>query len=894
MTNTPFCVLEDLINESDVEQKFILPLLVSNSPIGFGYTHSDYRTKPDIRKILIDKGANEKLYFPDYVIVISGLPLMIIEAKAPGEDLEEAMRQARLYANELNYKHPKNIDPCRKIIATDGHRILFSYVDSQEYKIEIDFANINPIDPTYNNLLNLVNRSSTLADSKEILSKIRGGAKFIKPKQLLGGKTAQGVTVKENSFGSTLSFEFRNIFNPQTGNERRDIVENAYVTTKRILRHVQPIEKIIRRSSFFGEEVNKIDDTEYPTEIIEKFRNRENLRNELILLIGGVGSGKSTFTDYLRLIALPDDIKDEIVWINIDLNTAPLNKEEIYLWLKLNIIDKLISKYPEIDFEERDVLLKLYGPEFKALRKGAASFFDPDSYDYKKLFADKLLELDKDPDKKSKSLVRYLCSSRRKLFVIMLDNCDKRKAEEQLLMFEVATWLKEYYQCLIFLPLRDTTFSIYRKQKPLDTVIKDLVFRIDPPLLREVIINRVRFTLRKMSKGKKTFTYELSNGMKVEYPQSEQGLYLASIVRSLFENAYFNRLISGIAGKDIRKGLEVFLNFCRSGHIDESEILKMKKFGSQYIIKNHTVSKIILRGDRRYFSGEESIIKNIFASYPEEDELPNPFTRLFILKSLNSLYFIEGPSRMRGFHTASSIISDIVVFGHDKNRVIKEINALIKYGLIITESQSEFLEDENDLISISSYGMIHVDLLNDTNYISACAEDMYFRDQEIASTIYKRISGKLGYGQFSFETTLENCIDTLDYLKDYRDSHLPSHASEVLSEAKNDHYSLVELKEKVLRYSNDLDYFQFKRIIQENPPGKICECVIVSIQQYGIFVEFGLEYSGFVHISSIERLGKSLNEYEMGDSIVAEIETYNESHNRFQLKYIRDFEYQEG
>jgi hypothetical protein len=97
-----FCNPDDLQSESDVEQKFVYPLLTSPSPLGLGYSPVELRTKPDIRKLLIGKGDSKKPYYPDYVVIMSGLPIFIVEVKTPGQDLDEAAREARLYANELN------------------------------------------------------------------------------------------------------------------------------------------------------------------------------------------------------------------------------------------------------------------------------------------------------------------------------------------------------------------------------------------------------------------------------------------------------------------------------------------------------------------------------------------------------------------------------------------------------------------------------------------------------------------------------------------------------------------------------------------------------------------------------------------------------------------------
>ncbi len=174
------------------------------------------------------------------------------------------------------------------------------------------------------------------------------------------------------------------------------------------------------------------------------------------------------------------------------------------------------------------------------------------------------------------------------------------------------------YSCLVFLPLRDTTFDNFSKEPPLDTVIKDFVFRIDPPLLKEVISERLKFALREMGRNKNKLSFALPNGMVVEYPQSDQGFYLSSIVRSLFESSYFSRLVTGLAGRDIRKGLEIFLDFCKSGHIDEAEIFKIRQSKGQYLLPNYLISRVILRGNKRFFSDSGLIVKNLFDKRPHE------------------------------------------------------------------------------------------------------------------------------------------------------------------------------------------------------------------------------------------------------------------------------------
>ena len=58
-----YCELENIITESDVEQKFIYPFLKAETPIGLGLKDSEILTKHILRKKLIDKGQKQMSYW---------------------------------------------------------------------------------------------------------------------------------------------------------------------------------------------------------------------------------------------------------------------------------------------------------------------------------------------------------------------------------------------------------------------------------------------------------------------------------------------------------------------------------------------------------------------------------------------------------------------------------------------------------------------------------------------------------------------------------------------------------------------------------------------------------------------------------------------------------------
>lgn len=884
--------IEEINNESDVEQKFILPFLIASPPFGLGYSTSDVRTKTDLRQFEIEKGTSKKLYYPDYIIILHGLPILIIEAKHPNEtNLDEALREARLYATEINALFPSSFNPCTKILATNAKHTICTLWDSNIIEINLTYTEFEVTNLAYSKFIEFAKKDSLLRIADELQSKYFCKPKFSKPTFLLGGKAVRFEELKLNSFGNTLALEHRHLFNPVTREERDNIVKNAYVVSKRRLRHVDPIDKIIRAAKPPSvTDAHEIETTKKPSEIITRLRSPSKLKNELLLLIGGVGCGKSTFIDFLRNVALPEDIKELTAWVSINMNNAPLSRETIYPWLKKQIIKELQQLHPKDDFYDLLCLEKLYAVELQRVKRGPASYFERGIQQYNKIMSDSLINLQEDLDITLNAYIRYLCAERNKLLVILLDNSDKRNRDDQLLMFDVAKWLQKECSCLVFLPIRDTTYDHHRMEPPLDTVIKDLVFRINAPLFMDVLYKRVEFALREMNRDdKELLSYNLPNGMRVQYPQSEQAFYLACMLRSIFQNdVLFRRIVSGIAGTDIRRGLEIFLDFCKSGHVSEKEILQIRHSRGDYILPKHIVTRVLFRGNRRYYHDSNSMVKNLFVSYPE-DVIPDPFNRLAILTWLKLNYRLKGPNGILGYHKISTLISQLVPYGHDSRRIMSEVEALSKAGCIITETQDLINISPDDLISIAPSGHVHLEFLHNLDYIATCSEDVWFSNQSIAQHIADRLIGNIGTGHLTLFSAIQNAEDLLVYLNDYKTKYL-ANPSSFLSEYNVTNYcDLSNALTNVIRLKDRIDPVeQNKRIELEYPPGSIVDCLITGIKSYGIFAEFGLNASGLIHISEFGQTTNAsrllFEDFDTGDTIQAEIICFKHDHGRFSLR----------
>lgn len=865
-----------LLSESDVEQKVIFPLLTNNYPEGLNYSSRYILTKHNLKRFQIDKGQKTKLYYPDYVINIDGIPSIVVEAKKPHEDLYEAYREACLYATEINRFYDTGINPCRYVFACDGIKILFGYSDSNpmEEMLIKDFSVGNDISTCF---LEEFSYNSIKKYVEITAQKLRKTQKFHKPLFMLGGKFIQNKQTK-NSFGENISIQYRHLFNPIVDEEMSDIVKNAYVTVSKHESHINPIDKLIRKKIVPSVENSVyLEDSSDPQPLVEKLREAYKYNNQVLLLIGSVGSGKSTFTTYLKEVALSEDTRERLLWVRLDLNNTILNKEDIYKWVKKSVITQIKDYYNKIDFDDLDIIKRLYKQEIEKFDKIAKSLLN--ETEYKVQLYNNIQTYLNDDDITLDLLIENFLIKDLKNLIIVLDNCDKRNLDEQLFMFEVANWIKERIKAIVFLPLRDTTYDHHRTEKPLDTVIKDLTFRITPPSLEKIIYSRFKYAIR-LSEKADSGHYFLPNGMTVSYPKEDELFYLKSLLSSLFQNPFFKKLMAGLAGSNIRYGIELFLDFCKSGHISESEIFKIIQKKGNHKLPYHIISRVFFRSDRVYYKDESSKIKNLFFSDPK-DNVANPFVRIHILNWLQHRAHEKGESGVKGFHSVQKLLNELMAIGCEEKRLKLEILTLLRQRLIISESQDTEQYEDNDLISINSSGKIHIDLLNNIDYLSTCSEDTWIDLEVEAHKILLNLAGKGMSSHLSLTSAMENAKTLIDFLQRYYENNFQIYENYI------DNYNAIPFDfEKVHEL---LETSKYKIKVLENVQfnkGDVKKVTINNITRYGIFASFDdSEKVCYLRKELIPDMDFEMN-YNIGDKIEVEIICFNDAHQKYEVKLI--------
>lgn len=884
-------------NESDVEQKFVMPLLSEAPPHGLGYGVAQIDTKPTVFGEFIGKGKTRRKYIPDYLVQVSSLPLLVVEVKAPGENIAEALAEARLYAHEINSKYFTHVNPAKHVLATNGEQVVLASWDSAKVRLTLDIVDGKLTTLGLNKLSEAIGWQ-VLVDDARGAWQLLSSRDFYCPKNLLGGKNVRNQVVAKNQFGTNLSLRFRHLFNPRSLQERSYIVKNAYIQSFNRNRHVDPIDKVVRQS--IPPSCSMLDEAESAKggNLASVISRGTKLEGSILLLIGGPGVGKTTFVDYLREVALQPSLIDSTTWVHLNINDCPTSQEYAYRWIQEQIIATLGGCFPEEDSTGPDFLKQLYWQECKKLIRGPLSLLDPESEAYKTRLVDSLMSWSADLGLTSKRYVEHFVRSRGKLLLVVFDNCDKRTRDEQLRMFEVANWLKSEIPCLLFLPIRDVTYDNHKNEPPLDTVLKDMTFRIEPPRFSEVLKRRIKLAIEELadeSGNANNYSYSLPNGIRVTYPASDLGVYLASVLKSVFEHDRLVRKTTiGLAGRDIRQALEIFLDFCSSGHIGSDEIFQIKQKNGDHTISYHTVKRVLLRRDRKYYDGDVALIKNILWA-DTDDPLPLYCLRLAILRWLYEQRFNKGPSGLKGYFPASKLIECLVPLAATPTAIMRELNYLVKNRVVTAESLGLALESEEDLIALSSSGHVHLGLVDDVDYLGTIAEELWYTDSSAAT----QISGRLGRGVPTFADTLENATTLCDYLKARGHSvnkSVPKRADALerlmdlsttfvaVSDAQSRRKPSVKTKQS--RQSGQPRKVWSKQLLEALTIGRAFTGVVEGVDKIGCYVkifipEVNSTLVGLIHVNDYPGTAFSANQ---GERLKVVINHVNAQKRRFNLK----------
>jgi len=751
--------LEGIRNESDVEQKIIMPLLKEV----LGYSDLEIRTKDYLAPTRIDKGAGKKMgYYPDYIIYIGGIPCIIIEAKDVNVPSEEGYREARLYATEINKRYPENINPVKYILSTNGIDLYLSPWDSEKEVQVLNTKNLQEGLKDLAVLKSMISRSYLLTHAQVIRDKLYSVDRY-KPLFLIGGPSRQSSQLAPNTFAADLVPILRKYFDPDETKWSEEILEKGYCSSDEITKYNSTLESLLKDRIMLRGGVESLKTTKKKADVIDKALHKavgakSDIPDPFILIIGGVGSGKSMFIERYYKYLINEEIREKTLWSVVDFNTAPQNIKYLETWICQEFINDFSKRNGDENFFSFENLKRYFAPDIARREKGPYKLLKENAYSsYVQKITEDITKWHDDPEKLSDSIIRYYSKDKNIPVVIVFDNVDKRDRDQQLSIFQSVQWFRSKNKCFSILSLRDETFDAYKDSPPLDAFLKPFAFRIVPPRFINVVKRRLELAISYLSsQTDKTLTYSLPNGIQVTYPSTKLGKYLLSIYLSVFNpKRKISLILEALSGKNIRRALEMFADILISGYFGDDLIFSITE-GNKFNIPEWLVIRVLMRSNYEFFADNHGYTQNLLA-VQAGSKTSNNFILLEILEFLGNRRKERTSFKIEGYRYVPEIAFHCSKLGYSKEDIFWALELLLNRGLITADHQRTSGITDQDYIKISASGYYHLRFLaSRTEYLSSIPIDTYFNNQSIAQRI----------ADFSFDS-MKNRNKRMELLKEY-------------------------------------------------------------------------------------------------------------------------------
>lgn len=449
-----------------------------------------------------------------------------------------------------------------------------------------------------------------------------------------------------------------------------------------------------------------------------------SLSHRPILLIGDVGSGKSTFINNLIKVEA-DTIFNNAITLKIDLGSQAIFTEDIKRTIINEVCKQLLEKY-KIDVDKNEFVRGVY---YKALEKRKQSIY---SLLYKinnKKAIEKEIEYleEKISDKFQylKDCFWHITQGQKKQIIIFLDNCDQRDDNSQQETFLISQEFAEHWPVTIFVSLRPETFHNSIKTGTLSGY-HTKAFTISSPKVEEVLEKRLNFA-RKITKGE----IKLIEGPEIKLKKLDELLEILQY--SLRTNKQLLEFIENISNGNIRQAIDMVKNFLGSGHVNTEEILEKNEKNlisnnCPYLISVHQFLRAIIYGDYIFFDPNRSIVTNIFdvRSYDRKEHFLTPFLLGILNAHLNT-------SQNNGFLETQKVFTNLQRIGY----TVKQIEEVLEFSLSkkLVERSSRGKETKLNtvptMIRLTSIGIYHLcNLCKFFTYIDAILVDVPIFNEE--------------------------------------------------------------------------------------------------------------------------------------------------------------------
>jgi energy-coupling factor transporter ATP-binding protein EcfA2 len=482
--------------------------------------------------------------------------------------------------------------------------------------------------------------------------------------------------VTRNILGTALAPIIQQYMGEIAGDDTRDLLRHLFVNSKSLRAMFQEVAHSISlelsKTISGAENVAKFKEvTDLRASAKGRIAKSLNIKNrgEVILLLGRVGSGKTTFVDHFIRVEAKKQFKDHIV-VSLDFRDLILGGD-----IKQFFFDKVrhvLSRNERFAGLVGKNLRKIFAAEIRELTLGPLAYIaKTNNKKYEDQIAQLLQNIYTDTARYYSRSLNYLADKLGVRCLLVFDNVDQLDFKLQQDIFAFAHAISVNTHAISLLTMWEETF-VRSKRSGILATYPTGGYHLPPVSVVDIISRRLTFIVDEL----------MSNGLsKQMLPNPNQADKVAAFLKIVNSSIMHDRkharfFLESIAMGNLRRAMEIFSSFLVSGHTDAGKILAI----GRYYIPLHEFIKSIGLGDNRNYQSELSPILNLFSI--SDESKPSHFTKVRILELLYFKRNRSDASFGAGFFRTSDLKKSLEIIGTSESDVMESLKLLSTYALI--------------------------------------------------------------------------------------------------------------------------------------------------------------------------------------------------------------------
>ena len=447
-------------------------------------------------------------------------------------------------------------------------------------------------------------------------------------------------------------------------------------------------------------------------------------QGELCLLLGGVGSGKTTFLKRYQLSVGREILKKYTLWFHVDFLKAPLVPSELEHFVWQTILDQLRNRYKSLNLERRKNIRHAFEQEIEALKETGLKGLKENTAEYDSKLSEYLAHWQSEIVNYVPRLLNTCEPRKNQKLVLFIDNVDQLSPEYQTKTFLLAQRIARSVGSLTIVAMREESYYAASVQRSF-TAYTNRKFHIASPRFLDVIRNRINYAQRILNQPNKNHSSNLSS-QELQYSKDIFDLF-SIVTQSIFtSNRNIVRFIEALCFGNMRRALEMFVTFLTSGATDVDKMLAIYRRDGSYYVGFHEFVKSIMLGGRNYYKEEQSPILNVFDCGVYKNS--SHFTALRISQLLLS-YRSQASREGQGYMEIARVLNSFEEIFDNSEDFLVTLTRLLQEQLIEANTRSSETIKGASHVRVTSAGWYYF------NYLvrSFCYLDLVMQDTPINS-----------------------------------------------------------------------------------------------------------------------------------------------------------------